>query len=307
MRRRWQPAHFAPRVIVGAHGPRTRADGTSAVGPAVGATSDPVTGDHPTGSRRLMRGARRTPPGVRSRPSPVRDAYAIGRHAHPALAFALSPPFLLLASTALAAGSIQGTVKVAKPCLPPPRGDQDASVCSKDAPNESVLVDKKGGLRNVVVFINDARFAGKVAPVANAADRRRCRRPHVQALTVGTPLALMNNDAILHNVHANDTGMTVFNVAMPIKGQKLPIPMRKPGSEAPVRCRPHLDERLDLRLRPPVLRRHRRQGRVRDQGRAARGDHGRAVARARRRTRGGVRTTARVKVADGAPSSSISR
>ena len=151
----------------------------------------------------------------------------------PALAFALSPPFLLLASTALAAGSIQGTVKVAKPCpLPPPHAVvKDASVCGKDAPNESVLVDKKGGLRNVVVFINDARFAGKVAPVANAAlDQRQCRYfPHVQALTVGTPLALMNNDAILHNVHANDTGMTVFNVAMPIKGQKLPIPMRKPG------------------------------------------------------------------------------
>jgi hypothetical protein len=51
----------------------------------------------------------------------------------------------------------------------------------------------------------------------------------VQAVTLGTPLTLMNNDAILHNVHANETGMTVFNVAMPIKGQKLPIPMRKPG------------------------------------------------------------------------------
>jgi hypothetical protein len=46
----------------------------------------------------------------------------------------------------------------------------------------------------------------------------------VQALTVGTPLTLMNNDAILHNVHSNDEGMTVFNVAMPIKGQKAAHP-----------------------------------------------------------------------------------
>ncbi|HVU50588.1 MAG TPA: carboxypeptidase regulatory-like domain-containing protein [Polyangia bacterium] len=138
-----------------------------------------------------------------------------------------------IASTALAAGSIQGTVTIAKPAPPTPPHPvvKDGSVCGKEAPNEAVVVDKKGGLQNVVVFVKDAKFAGKPAPVEKAAlDQRQCRYfPHVQALTVGTPLSLMNNDAILHNVHANDTGMTVFNVAMPIKGQKLPIPMRKPG------------------------------------------------------------------------------
>jgi hypothetical protein len=147
----------------------------------------------------------------------------------PVLTLALS----LLASTAFAAGSICGTVKVAQPAPAPPAHAvvKDGGVCGKEAPNEAVLVDKKGGLSNVVVFLKDARFEGKLAPVANAAlDQHQCRYfPHVQALTVGTPLSLMNNDAILHNVHANDTGMTVFNVAMPIKGQKLPIPMRKPG------------------------------------------------------------------------------
>ncbi|HEX4404596.1 MAG TPA: carboxypeptidase regulatory-like domain-containing protein [Polyangia bacterium] len=140
---------------------------------------------------------------------------------------------LLLASRSLAAGSIEGTIKI-DGAAPTPSAHavlKDAGVCGKEAPNEAVVVGKKGGLRNVVVFVQDAHFAGALAPVANAAlDQRQCRYfPHVQALTVGTPLALMNNDAILHNVHANDAGMTVFNVAMPIKGQKLPIPMRKPG------------------------------------------------------------------------------
>ena len=146
---------------------------------------------------------------------------------------ALSLALSALTSTAMAAGTIQGTVKAAMPCPLPPAHPvvKDAGVCGKDAPNEAVLVDKKGRLRNVVVFLKDVPFAGKPAPIANAAlDQKQCRYfPHVQALTVGTPLSLMNNDAILHNVHANDTGMTVFNVAMPIKGQKLPIPMRKPG------------------------------------------------------------------------------
>jgi hypothetical protein len=140
---------------------------------------------------------------------------------------------LSLSAPAALAGSIQGTVKVSGPCPHPVPTPvlKDASVCGKDAPSEAVLVDKKGGLRNVVVFLKDAKASAKPAPVENAAlDQRGCRYfPHVQALTVGTPLSLMNNDAILHNVHANDAGMTVFNVAMPIKGQKLPIPMRKPG------------------------------------------------------------------------------
>jgi hypothetical protein len=146
---------------------------------------------------------------------------------------ALSLALSLLASTALAKGSIRGTIKVAEPCPHPAAHAvlKDASVCGKDAPNEAVLVDKKGGLQNVVVFVRDVKFEGKVEPVEHAAlDQRQCRYfPHVQALTVGTPLSLLNNDAILHNVHANDTGMTVFNVAMPITGQKLPVPMRKPG------------------------------------------------------------------------------
>ncbi len=131
------------------------------------------------------------------------------------------------------AGSIEGKISIGKPApvTAPHQVLKDGNVCGKDAPNEAVVVGKAGGLANVVVFVKGAKAPDKVAPVANAAlDQRQCRYfPHVQALTVGTPLSLMNDDAILHNVHANDTGMTVFNVAMPIKGQKLPIPMRKPG------------------------------------------------------------------------------
>jgi plastocyanin len=128
---------------------------------------------------------------------------------------------------------VTGTIRLATPApsLPAHPVVKDGSVCGREAPNEAVVAGKGGCLRNVVVFVKDARFEGKPAPVAGAAlDQKACRyAPHVQALTVGTPLSLMNNDAILHNVHANEANMTVFNVAMPIKGQKLPIPMRKPG------------------------------------------------------------------------------
>jgi plastocyanin len=140
---------------------------------------------------------------------------------------------LLTGTLAFAAGTVTGTIRLATPApsLPAHPVVKDGSVCGREAPNEAVVAGKGGCLRNVVVFVKDARFEGKLAPVAGAAlDQKGCRyAPHVQALTVGTPLSLMNNDAILHNVHANESNMTVFNVAMPIKGQKLPIPMRKPG------------------------------------------------------------------------------
>jgi plastocyanin len=133
----------------------------------------------------------------------------------------------------LANGTVSGLVHLGgpPPKLPPHAVNKDAATCGQDAPNESVVLGKGGCLQNVVVFVRDAHFDGKPAPVPGAAlDQKRCRyAPHVQALTVGTPLSLMNNDAILHNVHANASDMTVFNVAMPIKGQKVPIPMRKPG------------------------------------------------------------------------------
>ncbi|HXU01420.1 MAG TPA: carboxypeptidase regulatory-like domain-containing protein [Polyangia bacterium] len=150
----------------------------------------------------------------------------------------LSPLVVLLSGPARAGGTIEGTVRLAGPApvIAPRPIAKDASVCGREAPVESVRVGKAGALANVVVSVTDARAAKAPPPVAGAAvDQRGCRYvPHVQALTVGTPLAVMNNDAILHNVHGNlarrdGPALTVFNVALPIKGQKLPVTMSKPG------------------------------------------------------------------------------
>ncbi len=144
----------------------------------------------------------------------------------------------LLSAPARAGGTIEGTVRVAgpAPAVAARPIAKDANVCGSAAPAESVVVGKAGALANVVVSVSDVRFAGTPPPVAGASlDQRQCRYlPHVQALTVGTPLAVVNSDAILHNVHGNAVkadgpALTVFNLALPIKGQKLPVTMTKPG------------------------------------------------------------------------------
>jgi hypothetical protein len=146
---------------------------------------------------------------------------------------------LVAAGPAFANGTIEGTIRIASPAPVVAARPivKDTSVCGSEAPADAVVVGKGGALANVVVSVTGARFAGTPPAVAGAAlDQRKCRYlPHVQALTVGTPLAVMNNDAILHNVHANEArsdggpSLTVFNLALPIKGQKLPVVMRKPG------------------------------------------------------------------------------
>jgi hypothetical protein len=95
-------------------------------------------------------------------------------------------------------------------------------------------VDREGGLANVVVSIKGLK--APAPPTKGAAvDQVGCRyAPHVQALTVGSELAVLNNDAVLHNVHGTvETGaspLTVFNVAMPFKGGKSPQVLKKPGA-----------------------------------------------------------------------------
>lgn len=59
--------------------------------------------------------------------------------------------------------------------------------------------------------------------------------PHVMTLATGADLEIVNNDPILHNVHArqatSDGLQTVFNIAQPVRGQrtKVDAPLDKPG------------------------------------------------------------------------------
>jgi plastocyanin len=137
--------------------------------------------------------------------------------------------------------TISGTVRAA-PVPPVPAVEKiakDQTVCGREAAAERLVVGADGGLANVVVAValKGWKPPQAPAPTAGAAvDQVGCRyTPHVQAVTVGTTLAVLNNDAVLHNVHAT-TGapgaapVTVFNVAMPWKGQKLPMVLRRPGT-----------------------------------------------------------------------------
>ena len=140
---------------------------------------------------------------------------------------------LLAPAAAHANGSVTGVVKLGgpAPALPAHKVTKDAAVCGADKPNESVVVSKTGALANVVVSLRAPRSPSPPPPTANAAlDQKGCRyEPHVQAVTVGTSLALVNSDAVLHNVHGSAGPVQVFNLAMPIRNQRIPTKLTRPG------------------------------------------------------------------------------
>lgn len=141
----------------------------------------------------------------------------------------------LVVATPAAAATVEGTVRVdgACPKLPAIKVAKDATVCGAEQASEAAAAGPDGGLRNVVVSLHPTKPAAPATlppPGKATVDQLGCMyKPHVQAVTVGSELTLVNSDRVLHNVHANLAGVTVFNMAMPIKGQRLPTKLTRPG------------------------------------------------------------------------------
>jgi plastocyanin len=89
--------------------------------------------------------------------------------------------------------------------------------CGPHVPNQSLLVDSHGGLKNVVVMMAGARSETRENQLKNLVlDNRNCAFvPHVQIAPVGSEILLLNSDPILHDVHARLGSETLFNEGLP--------------------------------------------------------------------------------------------
>lgn len=137
-----------------------------------------------------------------------------------------------LAAVALPAlaGDVEGkiTYNGAPPKLSPMKTNRDQKVCGNEIPDESVEVKGKA-LENVVVTVEGPGIQ-KPAPVSVRLDQHECRyHPHVSAAPVGSTVDIVNSDPLLHNIHGYLGQQTLFNVAMPLKGQQIPKPLPKKG------------------------------------------------------------------------------
>ncbi len=121
-------------------------------------------------------------------------------------------------------GSISGQV-VFDGTVPPPVAlpvHKNRAVCGESVPDESLLLDAHGGLKNVVVILDGIQTGKGHSTLPALLDNKNCAFvPRVQTMTVGQPLALRNSDFILHNVHARRNGhKTIFNLGLPYWSEK---------------------------------------------------------------------------------------
>lgn len=139
---------------------------------------------------------------------------------------------LVLAQADARAESLEGQVRYAGPARPAPTlpVKHDGHVCGSSKPDEALLIDKAGGVRNAVVYLEGVANAPQPAAGTATLDQKACQfLPHVQAVPVGSTLVIGNSDNVLHNVHGFRDGETLFNLAMPAPKMTIKRKLSKPG------------------------------------------------------------------------------
>lgn len=127
-----------------------------------------------------------------------------------------SPP--AQASVPLGHGIIEG--RIAFEGTPPKLSPIRDVVCGstqEKVPDESVVINPNGTLKNVLVYLKDAPPAGKGAdrPLV-VLDQVGCvYKPHMIALQTGQTLHVLNSDPTIHNVHITSSRNPAKNIAMP--------------------------------------------------------------------------------------------
>jgi plastocyanin len=155
-----------------------------------------------------------------------------------AFLLALVLPLLLAmpAAADAATGRVRGVVRLDGPApkLAPRPITKDHTVCGHSAREPVALItDNRGGVRNAALLLRPVGAAPSL-PVPTApvlVQQNGCDySPHVQVVTVGTKLKIVNNDDLMHNVHAYDEkGETRFNLAQPLKGLSNSYTIKAPG------------------------------------------------------------------------------
>jgi plastocyanin len=143
------------------------------------------------------------------------------RAKHPLLLLplgALAVGVIATAGTALAAGSIKGTVKLDGKAPAPAALNMKADpFCAKqpEAKDEELVVAADKGIKNVVVRIAKGVAKPPAAPAGPAViDQSGCLyRPRVVVAQAGQTVEIRNSDQTLHNVHTYKGTATLFNMA----------------------------------------------------------------------------------------------
>jgi plastocyanin len=173
-----------------------------------------------------------------------------------ALSISLGALFICLAPVSFAyevipfrnGGNIEGVVEFAGNVVPQDKTfaiSSDIKYCGKEHRTEKYLINAKGRIKNVIVYIKDIK-AGKAVPKDTVAviDSKCSFEPHVMIGFKGNKFVLKNEDPVLHTAHIYSSvrGKTMFNIALPEKGSEITKTLTKTGlMELNCDCHPWME------------------------------------------------------------------
>lgn len=132
----------------------------------------------------------------------------------------LTVALVTLASAPLAhaGGAAHGVVRFADdyPEAETIKMTQDFDVCGLKKPDQTFVVSAETkGLQNAVITIVGATGDGPAVSGGSIHQKECVYGPRVQVMRPGTELEFVNEDPLLHNVHAYQDEETLFNMAHP--------------------------------------------------------------------------------------------
>ena len=133
---------------------------------------------------------------------------------------------LFATGSTIEASSIQGEVKLSGSLakLNRIKVTKDQDYCGETIADETYLVNSNGGLKNAVVFLDQAPTNAVPARKERILENSACRfTPRVLAMMKGERLVIKNNDPKLHITHSYLDKRTVFNLSLPFRGQAIEI------------------------------------------------------------------------------------
>jgi len=166
-----------------------------------------------------------------SKPAPPPAASGGGKHVDPETAGAITGKVVL-----------QGT--------PPPNDPLRMGVdpnCTQNAGpnpvNDAVLVASDGAVQNTFVYVKDgldSAYSFDVPTEPVTMDQKGCRyAPRILGVRANQPLAIVNSDATMHNVHALPMTNQEFNQGAPVQGFRMTKTFTAPEVMVRFKCDVH--------------------------------------------------------------------
>lgn len=150
------------------------------------------------------------------------------------MAISLCPQWPYEGGPVTGGGTISGEVKMVGAAGVPEKLEvsKDQEVCGKEPiVAEDLSVSTNKGIRNAVislVSISKGKPLDQLNPQPALTQKGCVFRPHVLLVPAGAPLAILNEDGILHNFHTTSEQNTPINRAQPQFMKKMTVKLDKP-------------------------------------------------------------------------------